>query len=590
MKRDGKPRRSGFLYERSWREEANSRGENHWYEYGREIGEQMGLDGEEVELASLTPKGLDEYGCLVLPARDAGEWPAAARKALAEWVNEGGVLIGFATRGLDDLFGVSAEGRREPPGGDPYAVSARLRLAEHEWTEDIRSRWRPDQPLLAFGTVRELQADDADVLAELVDGGIAITARQVGKGWACLFAFDLAQTMWALQQGRPITEDFDGDGYLRSSDAMVTRGNEMAVLYSDELLFVLRNMVAQGGQPLKYQMPPSEEGRVPEALFHWGGDDEGMPEAQLFSSEFMKQRGLPYHVNAMPDPEGKFALSKDEYDQIRANGHEVSLHYDFISDREPPCAFNEEDIRRQMAWYLDAFGEAPICTVFHWTLWTGGPEPARWMLAAGNRADNSRVHHPSPPLNPAGLLGFAFGTSYPFHVYEDAEHGNEQIPFLIEPITAYEMGYKAGEGTDFEPLREALEMARHYRLCMDMFYHPVTVFRYEECRAAVDEALRVIAETGLTAVHMGNDELCEWWEARQRAAIGEVVHDAEALSMRVTCDHPAGMVVMAPTGGREVRGVSVNAGAAEHLVRNELGGEWVYVVCPPGESEVEIRF
>ena len=79
MKRDGKPRRSGFLYERSWREEANSRGENHWYEYGREIGEQMGLDWEDVELASLTPEGLDEYACLVVPARDAGKWPEAAR-------------------------------------------------------------------------------------------------------------------------------------------------------------------------------------------------------------------------------------------------------------------------------------------------------------------------------------------------------------------------------------------------------------------------------------------------------------------------------------------------------------------------------
>ena len=35
---------------------------------------------------------------------------------------------------------------------------------------------------------------------------------------------------------------------------------------------------------------------------------------------------------------GRLFRTKAEYDQIRANGHEVSLHYNFITDREPPCA------------------------------------------------------------------------------------------------------------------------------------------------------------------------------------------------------------------------------------------------------------
>jgi hypothetical protein len=500
------------------------------------------------------------------------------------------VLIGLGTEGLDELFGVADAGRRQPPEGDPFAAAATLNLGEHRWTEGVHSGWRPEQALLAFGRVRELQAGDCQVLAKLCDGGAAITARQVGEGWASLFAFDLAHTMWALQQGRPVTADLDGDGYLRLSDAMVTRGNEMAVLYSDELLFVLRNLVAQSGLPLKHALPPTTGGDIPGALFFWGGDDEGLEEAQLFSSEFMRERGLPYHINAMPDPEGRFALTKAEFDQIRANGHEVSLHYNFIDDRDPPCAYTEADIERQMHWYLDAFGEPPVCSVFHWTLWSGGPEPARWMHAAGGRADNSRIHHPSPPLNPAGLLGFAFGTGHPYHVYEDPARGSARLPFLIQPITAYEMGYRAGEGTDFEPLREAIDIARHYHLCLDMFYHPVNIFRHGECRAAIDEALRYMGETGLTAVHMGNDELWRWWDARRRARIDGVAHEGGALTMEVACDYPTGMVAMVPTGGRDVRSVRVARRAGRYEVRRELGGEWVYVTCPPGRSEVEVRF
>jgi hypothetical protein len=241
-----------------------------------------------------------------------------------------------------------------------------------------------------------------------------------------------------------------------------------------------------------------------------------------------------------------------------------------------------------MAWYLKAFGEPPICTVLHWCLWTGGPEPARWMLAAGGKADNCRTHHPSPPLNPAGILGFAFGTSYPYYVYEDAAHGNERLPFLIEPISAYEMGYRAGQGTDFGGLREAIETAWHYHLCMDMFFHPVCIYQYPECREAIDEFVR-FTSAGSPSVMMGNDELWRWWEARRQATIEEVAHSEGRLTMTVRCGYSQGMIVMAPTGAEDVEDVRVNgAPASGYETRAEFGGEWLLIGCPPGESRVEV--
>jgi len=50
---------------------------------------------------------------------------------------------------------------------------------------------------------------------------------------------------------------------------------------------------------------------------------------QVSASDFMKSRGLPYHINLMP-LNGRFAISRAEFRHMRANGHELSLHYNFM--------------------------------------------------------------------------------------------------------------------------------------------------------------------------------------------------------------------------------------------------------------------
>ncbi len=585
---------SAFLYDPAWRRAANAAGENHWYEYVREINDQLGLKAEAITPQDL-PGALGELTSLILPPRDAAELHLDGR-TLEAWVEGGGVLIGWRTVGLDELFGVEATGEVEQPE-DVYEPAAFVELVDSPFTEAVHTRWHPDQRLLVFGATRPVaaQGDTRTVGTLFPRGGpfaptAAITACRRGDGWACYLAFDLAETLWLLHQGRPVWEDVDGDGIHRVSDAALTRGQQLEVLYADELLFVLRNMIARTGQPMLYQIPPREARgaeAIPDALFFWGGDDEAIPEAQLYASEFMKERGLPYHVNVMPR-EGEFAISKAEYDAIRANGHEVSLHYNFMDDREKPNAFTAEDIQQQMEWYVSAFGDKPICTVFHWTLWQGWADSARWMLAAGNKADNSRIHRPSPPLNPAGELGFAFGTCYPYYFWDDAEHHNARVPFLCEPITAYELGYSKEGEEHFEPLHRALEMAAHYHLVMDMFYHSCNIMSKPACRDAIDEALRYMAELGIKPVHMGNDELWRWWEARHEAELSDVNAGADRLSFQVSCTYRTGVVVMAPVVDFRPARALCGGDELPLLLRRDLGQEWAYVACPPGDHTVEL--
>ena len=60
--------------------------------------------------------------------------------------------------------------------------------------------------------------------------------------------------------------------------------------------------LAHAGVPFIYQIPPAEDGSIPDALFYWGGDEyRGPVEDSLFASDWMKAQGLPYHINIESD-------------------------------------------------------------------------------------------------------------------------------------------------------------------------------------------------------------------------------------------------------------------------------------------------
>ncbi len=582
---------TAYLWDDELREEANARGENYWFAYTQDLFERIGAPAVRLApMALRAPGALSGISTLVLPNLAADYLDAEQKGNLEAWVRAGGLLIGFGAEGLDGVFGVEGDGLLKQPG-DPWELTATLRFTDGDLARPLHHPDRPDPELLAVSDVRLLHATEAQELAALGDlegnalGRPAITLRQVGVGHAALFAFDLAHTVWALQQGRPIDADYNGDGYLRFSDAIIIGQREREVPYADLLTFLLRNLVALTGQPFIYQLP-ALEGGVPDALLFWGGDDEGAAGTQVKASNFMAERGLPYHINIMPR-EGRFHLSREEFDQLRANGTEPSLHFNFIDGYEHPLRFTEEDMRGQIEMYREAFGETPVCSVLHWTLWHGWTEPAEWMCAEGIQADNSRINTGSPPLNPTDTLGYAFGTSFPFFLRRDWRAGNERLDFISEPITAYEVGYLRGERTDFPPLHRTLSNAAYWHLTTDMFYHPVCVFSYPECREAIEEALRFIEEQGIRAVHMGNDEVNRWWRARTAATIEQAGTGDEGLSFTAECDWHDGYVVVIPVGGGEVT-VEVDGAPAEAELRDEFGGRWVYIALPTGRHEVRV--
>ncbi len=565
---------AAYLFDEKVREEAHRNKRNYWWAYIAEILDRLGLTAVKVSPAELS-KELSTLSLLFLGNTEGTPFT----QELDAWVRAGGILIGSNVQGLDQIFGNQFIGCLGQEKGE-FSLSGRFLLKRTDFTQGIDSPLHPGKPLLAASPLRLVKAATSMEIAS-GRGGSFITARQYGKGWAFYFSFDLAQTFWVIGQGRPVDQDYDGDGYWRTSDASIIEDNEPEIAYADELLFLLQNMVSRQPHPLIHQIPP-QGGKIPDFVFYYPGDDEGTPGVQVPASKFMRSRSLPYHINLMLK-NGKFAVTPEEVVELRENGTELSLHFNFMDGFTHPGGYEKADIKEQTELYLQRFGELPICANTHWFRWTGWAEPALWMREAGIRADNSFTPKKSPPLNPVNSIGFLFGTAFPFFFWSDYKSGNERIDFLELPVVAYECGYQ-DDKTDFSKLKKIILLARHYQLVMCLFYHPVYITKRSACRAAIDKLLSLLKEEGLEPLHLGANEVADWWFARSRIRIEKVNFDGAKLTFFTSCHYPAGFIAKIPLGSLTPLKVDF-----PHKIMEKFGQRWLFLALPGGEKEVTVE-
>jgi len=97
---------TAYVYDGDLRVEANKNGKNYWYEYIKEMNEQLGLSAKEIPSKSLEDKALlNDVMILFIGDIPESRITAKIKANLNEWVKNGGVLIGFNTVGLDEIFG-----------------------------------------------------------------------------------------------------------------------------------------------------------------------------------------------------------------------------------------------------------------------------------------------------------------------------------------------------------------------------------------------------------------------------------------------------------------------------------------------------
>lgn len=586
-----------YVLDEGLRRAVNGNGVNYWDAYIAEIGEMLGARAEVLSLGQVEdPAQLDRFSALILGRVAGSNLTQAARAALQEWVEDGGVLIGFGVQGLDRVFGIESVGaiQQEP---DEYAISAYFELWPHPLTHEVHPALALEQRLFALSDTQLVETKGCTELARLYDVGgrdcqrPAITWNACGSGFAGWFAFDVAKTIWLLHQGRPQHAVYGQKTYPKTTGLQVLGDNSRKIAYADEIALVLQNMIAQKPVPFIHQLPPMGD-QVPDALLYWGGDEyHGPTQLSLEASDWMRAHGMGYHINMCYN----HPITPQELKHIQDNGHEVSLYFQL--HEEDGYAMKEERYREETELFEKKFGFPPTCTVNKWLGWTGWAQPAKWMLGAGVQADNSFFGSACPsdhPLANGPVFAFGFGTAYPFYFYDDHTNANQRIGFLEEPIICYEVGHRGSiTGRDkqtsaAEDVHAPVDMAIKYHMTMNMFCHPAYIAGFPRCREAIEEVLRYIEYRGARVLHWGNDAVCAWWQARSRSGFDRVEMRQDGMRLVCRCAYPDGMIVKVPVVQPDSAHVTCDGKPVGHQARSEFGRTWLYVVVPAGSHEVTV--
>ncbi|MCK4590108.1 MAG: hypothetical protein KAT86_00035, partial [Candidatus Latescibacteria bacterium] len=159
-----------YLYDASYKERCNARGENFWFEYLKEIFCQLGISAKAVtpEASGIEEK-LRELKVLFMGTQHVLDYGIeGAAKDIENWVAEGGLLIGFGVKGLDELFGIEPFSHIAQSPND-YTLSGYFEFTPHPLTQDIHSSLSPKQKLLIFSDIQQVKPKGGIELAHLYD-------------------------------------------------------------------------------------------------------------------------------------------------------------------------------------------------------------------------------------------------------------------------------------------------------------------------------------------------------------------------------------------------------------------------------------
>jgi len=586
-----------YLWDEELRRELNNQGQNYWFSYIEEMLSWLGVRGQALALAELEETCLKSGDVLFT---GASALSARALPAIREGLENGMTLIGFRTGQADEIFGIEKSGI-EHSQHDDFTFNGYFALREDIKKELLPVPERsPDLPV--FSGITAVEASGAEVLAEIdVDNRTVPGLVKYGSVW--YFTFDLPKTLWVSAMGKPVYEGVEEFPWAaRIVDSRITPcGYDTSIAYGDYFMYILQTVIARLGYPMLHRLPPTPDGEVPDLLLFYGGDEDATEsKVTLRAAEIMKERGLPYHINLMPDGEDvSYTLTDEEFDYLTSLGIELSFHYQ-MNTWEKWAFFSRENFRLQYREYLRRFGTPAVSTVGHCLITKGWAERGRFLSELGVKGDNVRLAELTPPgeLNAFNLHGFAFGVTFPFFMREDAEHGNRKLPFVEMQISYYEprIGgeYLGGE----KKIRTCLDRAAFFGRVINLFLHPHYItdnYGYDNglTLAALDEVERYLAERGYKAIHTTPDKVCLFWHERDASYASVPVYGKNGeVICRVYSSCQDGLIVRFPLlyDDQYPTDVLVDGNHSEAEIKQVDGLKWIMVpVAGVGHHIITLR-
>lgn len=559
-----------YMYNDLNRKTANKSGKNYWFCYITEIFNRLGVSAKPITTADMNFKKGD---VLFTGPENLSE---TDKKAIARC--EGLILIGFATQNADSLFGIVYSGVLSQPEND-FTINGMFRMTDNTYLPVPLF----DYPLPVVSPVYTVSLHGAETLA-FIGENPGLTKYHN----AYYFTFNLTQTIWTCSAGKPVFEGKNGFNIGRVCDTrIVPLEYDTNVAFCDYYIYIIQTILAGSGYPMIHRLPPSEDGSVPDLLLFFGGDDDATSGAMnLEASRIMYERGLPYHMNLMPDINGHFVTTPDEFNLIRSRGHELAFHYDFAY-RQNVSQFTAAGFSEQLKLFTDTFGLLPVCNVGHCLTHHGWAERCRYQANLGIKGDNSRLGEVNPnDINAFGMYGFAFGTSFPFFAYDDYEHNNINLNFAELVINYYEPRLPENDAVSLKKLHDCIDDAARFGRTINFFIHPHYITGLygpnKPVLSAIDEALSYGNKNNYKIIKYGPDELCLWWHDRTASSIS-------GSGSSFTVNAVAGMIIRIPCDSNaQSPQIIINGNRAKYEKKNIDGLDWLMLPVAKGYSEINI--
>lgn len=440
------------------------------------------------------------------------EFDDAAKQKLTAWVKSGGAWLSIGGAcGMSEVLGVE----NAPPIYANWGVGAVLHgegylkpvEASHPAVAHL------ERPLHFFGGLA-LRKTTAKVIAGSLDAhqqgdGLDVLFENVcGAGRTMTCSIDLTGTIVRIQQGLAITRDGvpapDGtgpvaDGVLKSGDGAVldwifdrqpVEGAPGLNIYLEPIADLWRDVILRSifhlalsqkiALPVLWMYP-----RGLSAIAHMSHDSDGnVPDRAEALLALLKQA----------DIHSTWCIIKPGYEpslisRIRAEGHELAMHYDSMTQTEG-LNWGENDFDQQHKFLCNQFGEKPVTNKNHYLRWEGDVDLFDWCERRAIKLDQSKG--PSK----TGEAGFNFGSCHP---YFPVAFDNRYIDVIELPTHTQDLVIFAPPAI----AKGLLKGVKRVHGVLHLLFHPAHIGK-----PGVNEAL-------LDAVRMAKAEGLEWWTAAQ---------------------------------------------------------------------------
>ncbi len=560
------------------------------FRYTEEIFSHAGIAWQSIKTLQ---DGDDWGGALVLPG--SLQLTAEQQQRIRSYVEGGGALVVTGgTAGLDDLLGAVA---------GEHLTEGYLRVApNHPVTAGLTSSLHVfgGRALHAQGGTSIGRLDDENRQATCHD---TVVVRKHGKGVTVAIGPDLPHSVLHIQLGTPVWEDGvpAPDGTCPIDEQILKCDDGLVLSYEhdreqQQLLEAVADCPGKHpnypkGDTPWFMQPIADELRelllkavcwaVTESagqvarLDYWPGElkavglishdsDLNLDAAAQTTLKVVGELGINTTWCVMIGPNWPDRWLRQTYEDIKAAGHEIALHYNALP--LDGGFWGREEFLRQLAWLKAEAGVGEIISnKNHYTRWEGKLEFFRWLEQAGIPSDQTKG--PSK----RGNVGYANGSCLPWFPFDAEEQ--RYLNVLEVPMQTQDLWLTA----PYVIAEQIIAMAlKHSGVAHFLFHQNHIHFRPE-----VQECMRRVVADGYAAgLQWWTGEAINRWERLRRRITVEVVSVAGRLQCKVHSPE-------AVTGAR----LSVVLPAGAGCANSDFHGLPAFVLTAdlqPGENMLEL--